>query len=106
MPIPLVTEKFENKCCSISTIPVHISIFITIHTSHIIPIGLGNESEHMVVNLSDDNTKKISDIELVGLLCAKYHKYFCICYPSTELDVLSLMKIGTSLAYTKRRKLI
>ena len=51
IPIPVVTDRCEKKCCSITTIPLRICKALTIHKSQGMTIGPNENFERAIVYL-------------------------------------------------------
>ena len=85
-----------EKNCTVSTIPLRVCIAISIHKSQGMTIGPSQVFKNAVIHLPIDTMKKIPGIELVALSRAINPNCFCLGNMSTELRILSFMKIGTS----------
>ena len=51
IPIPIVTEHCEKRCCTITTISLHVCISLTIHKSQGMTIGPNRNFERAIVYL-------------------------------------------------------
>ena len=98
VPIPLVTEHCEKRCCSISTIPLRVSIALSIHKSQGMTIGPNEIFERAIVYLPDisSNQRTSPGLELVGISRVTSPEYLAIGNISTSLHISNLKKIGKS----------
>ena len=103
IPIPVVTERCERQCCSISTIPLIVCKAITIHKSQGMTIGPHQQFEKVIVHLPTSTTRKSPGIELVA--CSRAMNPDCIAFgnKSSDLTTMELKKIGTTNSYDLRR---
>ena len=94
IPIPIVTEHCEKKCCSITTIPLRVSIALSIHKSQGMTIGPGENFERAVVYLPDKsrNQRSSAGLELVGISRVTSPEYLAIGNESKSLCIVSLKK--------------
>ena len=64
VPVPVVDIRCEKKCCSMSMIPLIISIAITIHKSQGMTIGPNEMYEKLIYHFHEENQKKTPDSEV------------------------------------------
>ena len=69
IPIPMVTEFCEKKCCSVKTIPLRVCIALTIHKSQGMTIGPKENFEKIVIHLPNKalGHRSTAGLELVAL---------------------------------------
>ena len=60
VPIPVVEDRCDKKCCSVKTISLRVCIAITIHKSQGMTIGDGEVFEKVIVYLPEAGMKKES----------------------------------------------
>ena len=98
IPIPVVTEQCEKKCCSITTIPLRICVALTIHKCQGMTIGVGQTFERAVVYLPDTSTgtNVTPGLELVAMSRVTDPSLLAIGNLSSSLVISNLKKIGTS----------
>ena len=104
IPIPVVTERCEKKCCSITTIPLRVCIAITIYKSQGMTIGEGEIFEYVVVYFPEEGRRNSAPgSELVAISRAKKPENLAIGNESLSLTIMRLMSIGKGKANDKRR---
>ena len=96
IPIPVVTDRCEKKCCSITTIPLRICKALTIHKSQGMTIGPNENFEKAVVYLPEksQNQNNTAGLELVALSRVTSPKNLAIGNLSTSLCISELKKLG------------
>jgi hypothetical protein len=67
IPIEPVTLRCKKKCCSVTTVPLHVCKAITIHKAQGISIGQGHLWEGVVIALPEAMDRKMPALELVAL---------------------------------------
>ncbi len=103
IPIPVVKDHCDKKCCSIETIPLRVCIAITIYKSQGMTIGPGQQFEKVIVYLPEAGTRSIPGLELVGISRAMSPDCLAIGNNSSSFSEFHIKKIGTSAAYDARR---
>ena len=98
-----VTQRCEKNCCSITALPLCCCVTLTIHKSQGKTVGPGQQFQKLIITLPAGNTRSAPGLELVAFSCAKSLDCLEIGNASSELSYQSLMKIGATLAYLKRR---
>ena len=96
IPIPVVTDHCEKKCCSMTTIPLRVCNALTIHKSQGMTIGPGENFERAIVYLPDKSMKQKTTpgLELVAFSRVTSPEYLAIGNISTSLPISQLKKIG------------
>ena len=96
VPIPVVTEHCEKRCCSITTIPLRVCVALTIHKSQGMTIGPGENFEKVIVYLPDKGLgqKSVAGLELVAISRATSIEHLAIGNPSSSLFIKDLKSIG------------
>ena len=96
IPIPVVTDRCEKKCCSITTIPLRICKALTIHKSQGMTIGPNENFEKAVVYLPEksQNQNNTAGLELVALSRVTSPKNLALGNLSNSLCISDLKKIG------------
>jgi ATP-dependent exoDNAse (exonuclease V) alpha subunit len=64
VPIPIVIDCCHKRCCSITTVPLHVRIAITIHKSQGMTIGDGQIFEKVIVYLPEAGSRSDPGLEL------------------------------------------
>ena len=98
IPIPVITQHCEKRCCNVTTIPLRVCVALTIHKSQGMTIGPGENFEHAVVYLPDKskNQKSTAGLELVGISRVTSPEFLAIGNDSKSLCIANLKKIGIS----------
>jgi len=104
VPVPVVMDQCEKKCCSVKTIPLRVCIAISIHKSQGMTIGPGEVFEKVVVYLPEDQREQSPGLELVAFSRAKGPDCLAVGNNSNNLTIMSIQKIGTSEKNKLRRK--
>lgn len=104
IPIPLVTVRCENNCCSMTTIPLRVCKAITIHKCQGISIGNGEKWSKIVIVLPGSNSRlRAPGLECVAISRAK--AFSDMAFMETEKHEINrarFIKIGRSKAYEDR----
>ena len=95
IPIPVVTERCEKKCCSISTILLRVCIAVTIHKSQGMSIGENEDFEYVIIHLPAETAQRTPGQEYVALSRPKTPLNFAIANKQSEVSNQYLKKIGT-----------
>jgi hypothetical protein len=104
--IPVITERCEKGCCTISTIPLRICIAITVYKGQGITVGDGEAFERIVVHLPMKSQITVAGQELVQFSRAKDLKYLAIGNSMDELVTEKLLKIGKNKGNEKRKEFV
>ena len=91
VPVPVVMDQCEKKCCSVKTIPLRVCIAIKVF-------------EKVVVYLPEDQREQSPGLELVAFSRAKGPDCLAVENNSNNLTIMSIQKIGTSEKKKLRRK--
>ena len=102
VPIPIVKDYCEKKCCSITTIPLRICKAISIHKGQGITVDENQHWKSVIVYFVEEGGKSQPGLELVALSRAKSPNDLFIGTPSSKLSRDKLMKVGRGAAYDKR----
>jgi hypothetical protein len=103
VPIPLVQNRCEKKCCSINAIPLQICKSLSIHKSQGMTVGQGKQFKKVVVHLPIGQRNNCPGLELVAISRAMAVEDFAIGNDKVEVTKQALMKIGKSNAYKVRK---
>lgn len=101
VPIPVTTCMCEKKCCHMKGIPIRVHKACTIHKGQGLTIGEGHMYSKVVVGLGGNCMQCGS--EIVALSRAEKPEDFAVLEDVT-FDRQYLFKIGTGLAYDKKRE--
>lgn len=104
--IPVITERCEKGCCSISTIPLRVCIAITTYKGQGITVGIGETFERIVIHLPLDSKFSVTGQELVQFSRAKDLRYIAIGNDLDELVTEKLLKIGKNKGNDKRKEFV
>lgn len=117
VPIPVVQQRCERKCCSVHAIPIRICKAITIHKCQGMTIGVepvtteaGTHNKHpfkrAVVHLPPSGGKVGSTpgLDLVAFSRVTKLEYLAIGNRMEDLNCKKILKIGKSPVYAKRRE--
>ena len=104
VPIPVVEDRCDKKCCSIKTIPLRVCIAITIHKSQGMTIGEGEIFEKVVVYLPEEGMRKNPGLELVAFSRVKRPEDLAIGNDSGKLTRMQIQRIGKGKIYDLRRE--
>jgi hypothetical protein len=104
VPIPVVIDRCQKRCCSITTVPLRVCIAITIHKSQGMTIGDGQIFEKVIVYLPEAGCRSNPGLELVAFSRASGPDYVTVGNDSSILTEMSIKKIGKSVAYDLRRE--
>jgi hypothetical protein len=104
--IPVITERCEKGCCSVSTIPLRVCIAITTYKGQGITVGPGEMFEQLVIHLPIDSKMSVTGQELVQFSRAKDLKYIAIGNSSNDLVTEKLLKIGKNKGNEKRKEFL
>ena len=98
VPIPVVTETCEKRCCSMSTIPLRVCVALTIHKSQGMTVGPNENFEKVIVYLPDKSRAQRSTLglELVAMSRATAPEHFAIGNSLQSINISDLKKIGQS----------
>ena len=55
VPVPVITDRHEKKCCTASTVPLRVSKAVTMCKSQGMTVGPGHDWERSVVTLPREN---------------------------------------------------
>ena len=104
VPIPVVEDRCDKKCCSIRTIPLRVCIAITIHKSQGMTVGEGEIFEKVVVYLPEEGMRKHPGLELVAFSRVKRPEDLAVGNDSTTLTRTQILKNGKGKIYDLRRE--
>jgi hypothetical protein len=104
VPIPVVIDRCQKRCCSITTVPLRVCIAITIHKSQGMTIGDGQIFEKVIVYLPEAGCRSNPGLELVAFSRASGPDCVTVGNDSSILTEMSIKKIGKSAAYDLRRE--
>ena len=93
VPVPVVMDQCEKKCCSVKTIPLRVCIAISIHKSQGMTIGPGEVFEKVVVYLPEDQREQSPGLELVAFSRAKGPDCLAVGNNSNNLTIMSIQKL-------------
>ena len=93
----------KKKCCSITSLPLCCCVALTIGKSQGRAVGPGQQFQKLIITFPAGNTRSAPGLEFFAFYRAKYLDYLAIGNSSSELSYQSLMKIGETPAYVKRR---
>ena len=104
--IPVVTERCEKNCCSITMIPLRVCQSITIHKSQGMTIKENKIFTKLVLYLTDSESggRRTPGSELVGMSRANDLSCLAIGNESKNLSIQDIQKIGNTKAYYLRRE--
>jgi PIF1 helicase. len=102
--IPVITERCEKGCCTMTTIPLRVCIAITIYKGQGITVGPGEEFERIVVHIPINASRPVTGQELVQFSRAKDLKYIAVGNQPDELVTDKLLKIGKTKGNEKRKE--
>ena len=105
IPIPISIHRQNINCCSVTTISIRVCIPITINKTQGMTIGSGRTFEKVIVHLTLSFSITTPGLELVGISTAKDIDCLVI-VGNTDMSIMTLIKIGTTSAYEKRRNFI
>ena len=96
IPIPVITEHCEKRCCTMTTVPLRVCIALTIHKSQGMTVGPEENFEKVIVYLPDKGRGQRSTpgLELVAISRATAPECFAIGNPITSLNRSDIKKIG------------
>jgi hypothetical protein len=105
VPIPIVTERCERKCCSVQALPLRCCKALNIHKSQGMTIGPDKPIKRAIVFFPDKNngSRSTPGLELVATSRVTDLQYLAIGNPKNELSRELFATIGTSSAYDSRR---
>ena len=106
VPIPLVSPRCENQCCSMTTIPLRVCKAITIYKSQGATVGKEELWEYLVVSLPAPNSQVNRTPGLAQVGCSRASELNRMALLSTTENPVTgeqLKKIGTGPAYVTRR---
>jgi hypothetical protein len=95
-----VTLRCEKKCCSVTTVPLHICKAITIHKAQGISIGPGHVWERVVIALPEATDHKMPALELALSRAMEPMAFAISC--DAEITRESLLNMGHGKAYDQR----
>jgi hypothetical protein len=104
VPIPIVIDRCQKRCCSVTTVPLRVCIAITIHKSQGMTIGDGQIFEKVIVYLPEAGSRSDPGLELVAFSRASGPDCVAVGNNSSTLTEMSIKKIGKSVAYDLRRE--
>ena len=99
----MIEERCENKCCSISTIPLRVCKAITIHKGQGITVGKDEYWKNVIIYFAEDKARTNPGIELVALSRASDPNCLYIGNQKSRLTKEKLRNIGQGEAYEKRK---
>lgn len=104
VPIPVITQQCEKRCCSVTAIPLRVCKALSAHKSQGMSIGPGNPFKYLVIHLPDPNSKfSCPGLELVEWSRATSPDIIAIGNESSSLTKEAIRKIGRTPAYDARR---
>jgi hypothetical protein len=104
--IPVIIERCEKGCCTMTTIPLRVCIAITIYKGQGITVGPGEEFERIVVHIPNNSSINVNGQELVQFSRAKDLKYIAVGNKPDELVTDKLLKIGKNKGNEKRKEFV
>ncbi len=102
IPIPVVTRRCENNCCSMTTIPLRVCKAITYYKCQGMTIGPGCIWTHVVVGMPWQNERSAPGGELVAFSRAATRESFAI-LEDEPLTRETFAKIGQGPSYQAKR---
>lgn len=90
--VPVVTDRYEKKYCSITTIPLRLCNDITVYKSQGITVA-GKVWEKALICLATDHQRKTMGTELVGISTATDSHIIVIGNSLYSIDRMSLPKL-------------
>ena len=103
VPIPVVTNRCERKCCSITTFPIRVSAALSIHKAQGMTIGDGQLFKKVVIWFPGIRDRLTAGLMLVASSRAKDSMDFAVGNPKSELNRANLKNTGKGKPYKHRR---
>ena len=92
--VPLVTNRSEKICCSVSAIPLRLCIAMTIHKAQGMTVGERIDFKKLIVYLTVAGQRTTPGLELVAFSRLKKPEYTAVGNPVGELAIRKHHKYG------------
>jgi len=105
IPIPIVEERCEKKCCSVRALPLRCCKALSIHKSQGMTVGPGKPFQYITVHYPTKNTgaRSTPGLELVATSRVESLNYLAVGNRMEDLSKQQLTSIGTTKAYDARK---
>ena len=103
VPIPIVEEMCEKKCCSVRALPLRCCKALSIHKSQGMTVGPGKPFGFVTVHYPTKGSRSTPGLELVATSRAQKLDYLAVGNEEAELSRQLLGSIGTTKAYESRK---
>ena len=104
VPIPVVKEMCEKKCCSIFALPLRCCAALSIHKSQGMTVGPNQPFEKVIIYYPvEPGRQNTPGLELVATSRAMSIQCFAVGNPVHELTYKYIQSIGNTPAYGKRK---
>jgi hypothetical protein len=106
IPIPMIEERCERKCCSVRALPLRCCKALSIHKSQGMTVGPDKQFKYLTVHYPTGtaNARSTPGLELVATSRVESLSYMAIGNDEEDLSKQLFTKIGTSKAYEARKK--
>ena len=104
VPIPIVKELCEKKCCNISALPLRCCAALSIHKSQGMTVGPNQPFEKVIIYYPvEPGRQNTPGLELVATSRAMSIECFAVGNPVQDLTYKYIQSIGNTPAYGKRK---
>ena len=94
--VPVVTNRCEKNCCSVSAIPLRVCIAMTIHKAQGMTVGEGMDFDKLIVYLTVAGQRTTLGLELVAFYRVKKPEDIVVGNPVGELAIANIANIGNT----------
>ena len=101
--VPVVTNRCEKNCCSVSAIPLQVCIAMTIHKAQGMSFGEGMDFDRLIVYFTVSGQRTTPGLELVAFSRVKKLEDIAVGNPVGELEITNITNIGNTTEYKTRR---
>eukprot|EP00984_Skeletonema_dohrnii_P031047 scaffold23084_cov153-Skeletonema_dohrnii-CCMP3373.AAC.2 len=106
IPVPIVEERCEKKCCSVRALPLRCCKALSIHKSQGMTVGPGKPFEYVTVHYPTGNTPgamSTPGLELVATSRVESLNCLAVGNRYEDLSYQQFSRIGTTKAYDARK---